>query len=199
MKISKLPTRLALNIFQSQISPILLYGCEVWGPYLDYDWDSWEKSKIEQVHVQFLKRMLGCNYKTSNIMTRGEVGARPLILDIIKRVLLYTKNIKERISSSVYCAFNFESENVMPPNFTTFISKFIPNQRELESLSRSDVRKACNDLYDRYWWPKILDSPKAISYASFKNTVFLEKYLYTINNLKLKIAHHVFDSQIITY
>ena len=37
IKLSKLPTRLALKIFQSQISPILLYGCEVWGPYMDYD------------------------------------------------------------------------------------------------------------------------------------------------------------------
>ena len=30
-KLSKLPIRLALKIFQSQITPILLYGSEVWG------------------------------------------------------------------------------------------------------------------------------------------------------------------------
>ena len=188
IKLSKLPTRLALKIFQSQISPILLYGCEVWGPYMDYDLETWEKSKIEQVHVQFLKRILGCNFKTSNIMTRGEVGVRPLIVDIIKRVLSYTKRVKERHSSTVYSAFKFESSNVFTPNFNLFISKFNINQYELETLSRNKIKQTCNDFYDRYWWIKILDSPKATSYASFKNSICLEKYLHEINNHKHKVA-----------
>ena len=81
IKISKLPRRLALKLFNSQITPILLYGSEVWGPYMNYDYLSWELSKIERVQTQFLKRMLGCNIQTSNIMTRGEV---------IKRVVCYT-------------------------------------------------------------------------------------------------------------
>ena len=99
IKLSKLPARLALKIFQSQISPILLYGSEVWGPYICDDWESWEKSKIEQTHVQFLKRILGCNYKTSNIMTRWEVGRRPLMVEIIIEMLFYVKYIKARPNS----------------------------------------------------------------------------------------------------
>ena len=39
---------------------------------------------IEQVHTQFLKRIMGCNYAISNIMTRGEVGTRQLLGEIIK-------------------------------------------------------------------------------------------------------------------
>ena len=45
MKISNLPTKLALKVFQSQIMPILLYGAEVWGPYMDLDFLSWEKGE----------------------------------------------------------------------------------------------------------------------------------------------------------
>ena len=33
-----------------------------------------------------------------------------------------------------------------------------------------------------------MESPKAISYVLFKNTVFFEKYLYEIKNMKHKIA-----------
>ena len=33
------------------------------------------KNKVEQTHIQYLKRFLGCNYNISNIMTRGEIGA----------------------------------------------------------------------------------------------------------------------------
>ena len=188
IKLSKLPTRLALKLFQSLLLPILLYGCEVWGPYIDNDCESWEKSKIEQIHVQYLKRILGCNINTSNIMARGEVGVRPLILEIINRTINYTKSIKERNTSTVFSAFNYELCNTYTPNFTMFVSKVLPNQYDIESLSRIKIRKKINEFYDRYWTLKLSESPKAITYTSIKNTVFLEKYLCTIENLKHKIA-----------
>ena len=93
IKISKLPTKLALKLFSSQIKPILLYGSEVWGPYMDYTYMTWDKSKIEQVHTQYLKRVLGCSIQTSNNMVRGEVGSRPLLMDMIRRVISYTLNV----------------------------------------------------------------------------------------------------------
>lgn len=72
IKLSRIPTRLAIKIFNSQIKPILLYGAEVWGPYIDCDYDGWDNNKIEQTHTQYLKRCLGCNNQTSNIMARGK-------------------------------------------------------------------------------------------------------------------------------
>ena len=89
-KISKLPKKLALKLFNSLVSPILLYGSEIWGPHIDYDYNSWEKSKIERIQTQFIKRVIGCNVQTSSIMARSEVGARPLLLNILKRVITYT-------------------------------------------------------------------------------------------------------------
>ena len=93
IKLSKLPTKLAFKLFNTLISPILLYGSEVWGPYANLDLVKWDKSKIEQVHIQFIKRILGCNVSTSNIMSRSEVGQRPLLVDIIKRTTLYIQGI----------------------------------------------------------------------------------------------------------
>ena len=37
IKISLLPTGLTIQIFTTQIVHILLYGAEVWGPYLNFD------------------------------------------------------------------------------------------------------------------------------------------------------------------
>ena len=56
------------------ISPILLYGSEVWGAY-EYNSNQenlhkWDKSPIEAVHTQFLKRLLGFNRSTRNIKSR---------------------------------------------------------------------------------------------------------------------------------
>ena len=60
IKLSKLPTRFALKIFNSQIMPILLYGLEIWAPYMNYNYTSWDQNKIERIermHTQFLKRV----------------------------------------------------------------------------------------------------------------------------------------------
>ena len=40
IKFSKLPTKLAIKNFNSQIVPILLYGLEIWGPYMGLSFDS---------------------------------------------------------------------------------------------------------------------------------------------------------------
>ena len=79
---------LALKIFTTQLVPILLYGVEVWGPNIFKNLENWENSKTEKVHTQFLKRLLGCDIRTSNIMTRTELGRRPLICDIIRKSAL---------------------------------------------------------------------------------------------------------------
>ena len=68
MKISKLPVKLAVQIFATQLAPILLYGAEVWGPYVFNDYTDWERNDIEKVHTQFVKRIIGCDVRTSNLM-----------------------------------------------------------------------------------------------------------------------------------
>ena len=56
-KLSKLPLDIAIKLFDAMISPILLYGSEVWGAY-EYNSNQenlhkWDKSPIEAVHTQF--------------------------------------------------------------------------------------------------------------------------------------------------
>ena len=41
-KLSKLPTKLALKLLTTLISPVLLYGSEVWGPFIDLDFEGWD-------------------------------------------------------------------------------------------------------------------------------------------------------------
>ena len=188
IKLSKLPIRLAIKIFNSQIAPILLYGSEVWGPYVDNDFSSWDKNSVERAHTQYLKRILGCSYNTSNIMTRGEIGVRPLLVQVIKRLVLYTANIKKRTSSIVNTAFQFESQNNIMPNFCLFIDKFNFDRIDLLDPRKNKLTKICIGNYDRYWSQELNNSPKAISYATFKSTICMEKYLILVKNSKHKIA-----------
>ena len=187
IKLSKLPTRLALKLFSSLITPILLYGSEVWGPFIDQDFEKWDKNKVEQVHTQFIKRTLGCNYKTSNIMSRGEVGARPLLVEVIKRTISYMQDIQKRAGSIVYKAFEFEANNDITPNFVTFIDKFNLIRNEIIETSKSNIKTTCHNNYDRFWKNEIDSSPKALSYRVFKTNVNFEKYLYQVKNPKYRI------------
>ena len=182
-----LPTSLALKLFKAQIAPILLYGSEVWGPYMEYDYENWDKSKIEMVYTQYLNRILGCSYQTSNIMVRGELGVRPLIIDIIKRVIYYITSIKQRSSSTVHSTIEFENNINLAPNLTTFINKFQLNPNIIAG-KKKEINNICKDDYDRYWKTKISESPKAITYAMFKSSVHPEKYLFELKNRKHKIC-----------
>ena len=52
------------------VEPVLLYGSEIWG---------YENIKIiEQVHLQFCKRILKVRTTTPNFMVYGELGKFPL-------------------------------------------------------------------------------------------------------------------------
>ena len=61
--LSKLPLDIAIKLFDVMISPVLLYGSEVWGAY-EYNSNQenlhkWDKSPIETVHTQVFKKTPG--------------------------------------------------------------------------------------------------------------------------------------------
>ena len=78
MNIKFLSPKILLKLFDSMICPILLYGCELWEPYLNQEIDNWDANPIEKVHTQFLKRILGVNRSTTNILVRGDLGRHSL-------------------------------------------------------------------------------------------------------------------------
>ena len=63
-KLNKLPLNIAFKLFDTMITPILLYGSEVWGAY-EYNTtkksDEGGKLTIETVQTQLIKRLIGVN------------------------------------------------------------------------------------------------------------------------------------------
>jgi len=187
-KLSQLPSKLALKIFNSQVVPILLYGSEVWGPFMDYTFTTWDENKTERIHTQFLKQTLGCNFKTSNNMTRADTGSRPLITQIINRFINYSKSIQLKPSSICYDAFIFESNNATNPNFYKFLENFNLDINGLVQKLKKDINNIIQGTYDRFWKESIMASPKAISFNKFKRNISLEPHLILQTNNKHRIA-----------
>ena len=73
-KLNKSPLNIAFKLFDSMITPILLYGSEVWGAY---ECNTTKisvglgKLTIETVQTQFIKRLIGVNKSATNIMVHG--------------------------------------------------------------------------------------------------------------------------------
>ena len=42
------PIKIMIKIFDACIAPILLYGSEVWAPYITHDYTKWESTPIER-------------------------------------------------------------------------------------------------------------------------------------------------------
>ena len=139
IKLTQLPVHTALKLFDILILPILLYASEVWQPYLNLNDEKWEKTKVEQIHTQFIKRLLGLNRSTTNILARGEVNRHNLQEQILNRNINYIKYIKIKNNNElVKQAFEFETERDAEKNkITSNIIKFTdPNMHIFENPGR---------------------------------------------------------------
>ena len=121
IKISKLPTNLAIKIFNTQIKPILLYGAEVWAPYSLYNYDNWDASETEKCHTQFLKRLMGCDIHSPNLMIRGELAVTPLLTDIICRSISFVKHLGSNDTSLAFQSLSYELLNNEESNLLNLI------------------------------------------------------------------------------
>ena len=85
------------------ISPILLYGSEIWG--VDCN-DQIEIDPAELVQIKFLKWLLGVNKYCSNNACRAETGKLPIKIEAqyrnFKFWLTLTKHLKHKLSRVVY-------------------------------------------------------------------------------------------------
>ena len=89
-----------LKMFSTMIIPILLYGCEIWGPYMLGKINSYESFKsnfeffknikeIERIHLGFYKRILGVHSETMNLAVNAGLGKFPLISQVSTFVVKY--------------------------------------------------------------------------------------------------------------
>ena len=97
----QLSLRSANKIFETAIVPILTYGAEIWGMFSKLDFEKWDKTQSEKVHLRYCKLFLGLNRKASNYAARGEMGQFPLQLTMLKQILKYNLYLNSKEDSSI--------------------------------------------------------------------------------------------------
>ena len=82
------------KLFDALVKPILLYGCEIWGPELLLYNTHFDKSTVEQVDIKFCKQTLNTPWYTENKACRTELGRYPMSIDINASIFRYWQRLQ---------------------------------------------------------------------------------------------------------
>ena len=193
----KLSPKVATKIFDSIISPILLYNSEVWGAYEKNDFNKWDNTEIEKPHLKFCKLYLGVNKNASNIACRGELGRFPLLITIQKNIINYLKHILQLPDDSIVRqALNIsitlynQGKDSYYTNVSNMLKALYPNETNLQTaIPNYNTPTLMNEVKEKYvefWKHKMANSSKLSFLCTFKKDYKMEKYLTIIKNPNTK-------------
>ena len=172
------------DLFHKIVTPILLYGCEIWG-HVNTD-------LIERLHLKFCELLLCLKKSTPNFMVYGELGAYPLDIYIKCRMLGYWAKLlsqnNDRLSKIMY---NLMYSKYLMNDYNSKWLLFI--KHTLDSLGYGNVfmfqntfsknwlhetlKRRLFDQFQQAWLSNLSDSPKGLNYRIFKESFGFEKYL----------------------
>jgi len=90
------------QLFDSLVRPVLSYACEVWTSCIGAK----GLQQAEQVHIMFLRGILGVNKTTSTFVVLGEFGRYPLEYFWWQQTLNYYDRLRESTPDRLlYCAY----------------------------------------------------------------------------------------------
>ena len=162
VRLTQLPVKVALNIFDAAILPILLYGSEIWEPYPSQENIKWESNDIEKVHTQYIKRILGLNRSTTNMLVRTEGG----------RFSLQTKALQRNIKNRKY--LRSKSNDELAKHAILYEQTKSTSRATIESSILKKLNAVGNQQYRQF--------------KQFKNRVKFENYLTDVTNRKHRAA-----------
>ena len=88
-----LPLDMQIELFNTTVKPVILYGCEIWG----YG----NVGMLERLQLKFLKYILNIRKSTPDCFVYGKNGVLPLKIDIQHRILSYWTKLLSRDENSI--------------------------------------------------------------------------------------------------
>ena len=193
----KLSIDLQLHLFDSMVTPILLYSSEVWGCE--------NTNIINQFQLKYLKMLLNVKKSTPSYMVWGELGIQPLDNIIKNRILNYWCKVvndkQDRINHLMYkLMVELDKKNIYHSPWIVYVrtslnqlgfSEYWLNQNvPSPNYFRNIVKLRIKDQFAQLWSSKINELRKYANYKFFKTTFEFENYFKLLpNNLALTFCH----------
>ena len=140
-----------------------------------------------------MKRLLGVNRSTTNVLVRGELGRYSLKGKCIMKNLRYINYVKSKEESTlVKQAYNYEisksNERTNLLNTTENISKILDEiegrHTDLFETKNSKIKNYVDKVFQKEWNNNINISSKSDTYRLFKEKPKMEEYLKHIKDIR---------------
>ena len=179
-----LKTKLAL--FDSMVTPILMYGSEVWGVYNYKD--------VDKLHIKFLKYLLGVKKQTPNSAVYGELGRFPLSVLCKERSIKFWIKIMSSQASPIFNIYMDQCATINGACWAKRINSIIDHlgfneirvNFDPEANYVSKFKQRIRDHFVQEWNAEINNMPKLELYCKYKIVFERESYIDKINNEALR-------------
>ena len=199
--------KVLLKLFESTITPILLYGCEIWGIF------GWKKQTdkdifkylmnpthcFEKLQAKMCKNILGISKYTPENIVKAELGVYPLMGKIIKQILSYWQHVLSIPANSIlyntfYCNIEMDRNNNV--SYYTRMKNLLaildmkqhiyPVEKKKIKYYSNQFRKKFNKLFEEHFFKNLQPKGKSEIYFKVKKYYGFEKYIETIENNELR-------------
>ena len=190
-----LTPKVALQLFDSNVSSILNYASEIWNNCNPID-------DIERVQLRFLKYMLGVKDSTCTAAVYGEVGRFPVHLTAMVNVIKYWIRILNADNNSLLKKAYMTIKHLDDAGHKTWASLvrgilakynfddvWENPQPFIQNGGKSLILQLKEQIFGKFihdWSLQITNFPKLRSYILYKNEFRLETYLLEIKDFKLR-------------
>ena len=182
------------------------------------DFNNWDKSPIEKVHLKFCKIYLAISRKASNIASRAELGKLPLIINVFKRVFKYITHLNSLPQTTIAKQAFLISKDLHSKQKMSFYGNAMDTIKNLnlneeilnlEAVTTEHIKTITKTLEEKYltfWKHKLENSSKLTFYSTFKTDHNLENYLVFIKDpykrkclSRLRVSNHNLQIEIGRY
>ena len=153
---------------------------------------------IEIVQTQFIKRLIGVNKSTTNIMVHGETGRYPLTKFIKLRTVKFVKHIvlqnKHKLSQMTYeyenSVVNSNTQMKQRTNICYFLSDIekqiscdeLRNKMDILKCTHKRIKDRLRTYYEKIWKDMLVQTNKSLVYCKHKSEFKMESYLTQVTN-----------------
>ena len=208
------------NLFDTLITPIILYNCELWGAdyinrlkrnSMDKFYCLTENEPFEKLHNKFCKINLQVGKKSINMACKGELGRYPLINDINFRIVKYWHYLENTPINKTFLRDAYECDKTMKDirgkSWSSYIEElsqkininleYLRQQKTLLKVNKTIIKTNLKNEYIKFYNNKIMTYEKLLYYRYIEGPYQIANYLKVIKNsnfrqalTKLRIGAH---------
>ena len=199
----------AFQLFDSLVTPVALYACEFWLPFVlpKKSFNSktsllsaWDGLKCETINQQCARMIFSVHRKASRLAVLGDLGRYPLAIKAMAQTLSYRQCLLSKPADSPIGLAMAEMRDMAKKGTDCWLTRTnkmadllnVPSGQYCNSkFSSRPILKSIKGSFDRYWIDEISSSRvgkdgephnKLLSYSSFKSSFTVEPYLLLVQN-----------------